>query len=95
MSEMLFAIIAYDNPGSDEARIEHRDGHIAHFKSHADKIAVAGPMSGSASGSLVIFRAETEAEARSFIEADPFFPAGVWSRIEVMQFKAASGAWAG
>ena len=95
MGGMLFAIIAYDNPASDEARARYREGHIAHFNAHADQIAVAGPMSGATSGSLVIFRADTESEARSFIEADPFYPAGVWARIEVMQFKAASGAWSG
>lgn len=93
MRETLFAIIAYDRPGGEDARAEHRDGHLAHFKAHAERLAVAGPMSGSASGSLVIYRATDEAEARAFIEADPFHGAGVWDRIEVMQFKAASGSW--
>ena len=94
MSETLFAIIAYDNPGSDVARTEHRDGHLAHFRAHAAQIAVAGPLSGEISGSLVIYNAQTAEEARAFIEADPFHSARVWSRIEVMQFKAASGSWA-
>lgn len=93
MSQTLFAIIAYDNPGSDAARAEHRDGHLAHFKAHAAQIALAGPMSGDASGSLIIYNAENAQEARDFIEADPFHTAGVWRSIEVMQFKAASGNW--
>lgn len=93
MSEGLFAIIAYDRAGSDAARAEHREGHLAHFKANADKIAVAGPMSGEASGSLVIFRAASAEEARAFIEGDPFHAAGVWERIEVAAFKAASGQW--
>lgn len=94
MGEGLFAIIAYDNPGSDQARAKYREGHLAHFQAHAERLAVAGPLSGSQSGSLVIYRAESEAEARTFIESDPFWPASVWSRIEVLQFKAASGDWA-
>lgn len=95
MSDALFAIIAYDREGSEDARAQHRDGHLAHFKAHSDKLAVAGPMSGSNTGSLVIYRAQSEEEARAFIEGDPFYSAGVWDRIEVMQFKAASGTWAG
>ncbi|MEO1019805.1 MAG: YciI family protein [Pseudomonadota bacterium] len=94
MDGALFAIIAYDKSGSQQARIEHRDGHLAHFNAHADRIAVAGPMSGSQSGSLVVYCADSEDEARYFIEMDPFFSAGVWARIEVMSFKAASGVWA-
>lgn len=93
MDTMLFAIIAYDSPDSGDARASHREGHLAHFKAHADKIAVAGPLTGAASGSLVIYRADSEETARAFIEADPFYPAGVWQRCEVMQFKAASGQW--
>ncbi|WP_394728705.1 YciI family protein [Altererythrobacter sp. GH1-8] len=94
MSEILFAIIAYDNPDSDAARVEHREGHLSHFKAHAAQIAVAGPMVGEKSGSLVIYNAENAEEARAFIEADPFHAAGVWGSIEVMQFKAATGTWA-
>ena len=93
MSDQLFVIIAKDRPGSDDARAECRDGHLAHFKSHADQIAVAGPFSGEASGSLVIFRAGDAAEARAFIEADPFYPAGVWESIDVHAFRAGSGDW--
>lgn len=95
MSDSLFAIIAYDRSGSDKARSTHRDGHLAHFRSHADRISVAGPLSGSASGSLVIYQASNAAEARDFIEGDPFHAAGVWDRIEVLHFKAGSGKWAG
>lgn len=94
MTDGLFAIIAYDRPGSDELRVEHRDGHIAHFRAHAGKIAVAGPMSGGISGSLVIFRAESESEARAFIQGDPFWAAGVWDRIEIAIFKAGTGGFA-
>lgn len=93
MSASLFAIIAYDGPGDDGARASHHDGHVAHFKAHKDKIAVSGPLSGPLSGSLVIYKAETLEEARTFIESDPFFPAGVWERVEVTNFKASMGDW--
>ena len=93
----LFAIIALDAPGSDDARTAHRDGHLAHFKAHAGDIAVAGPIfddDGASKGSLVILKAGSAAAARAWIEADPFYPAGVWQSIDVSAFKAASGEWA-
>ncbi len=94
MSDNLFAIVAIDRKGSDNLRQEHRDGHLAHFRGHAEDIRVAGPLSGSASGSLVIYKCEAEEEARTFIEGDPFHTAGVWERIEIFAFKAGSGVWA-
>lgn len=93
MSGTLFAIIAYDRAGSEDARARCREGHLAHFRAHSGRLAVAGPMSGSTTGSLVIYMAQSEEEARVFIEGDPFYSAGVWDRIEVLNFKAASGNW--
>jgi uncharacterized protein len=93
MSGTLFAILAFDAPGSDAKRAEHRDGHLAHFRAHAAMIAVGGPLGGTASGSLVIVEAESEEEARAFIEADPFHAAGVWENVRVHASCAGSGYW--
>lgn len=90
----LFAIIALDAPGSEAKRVQQRDGHLAHFRQHADRIAVAGPLGGDQSGSLVIYNAQDEQEARDFIMADPFAADGVWAEVRVFAFKASSGAWA-
>lgn len=78
---MLFAILAQDRKGTEDARQTQREGHLAHFQSHKGKIALAGPLTsddGRSVGSLVIFEAESEAEAGAFIRADPFYVAGVW-----------------
>ena len=90
----LFAIIARDVAGSDDLRAKHREGHLAHFRAHADRIAVAGPLGGEVPGSLVIFEAESSEAVRAFIEGDPFYPAGVWESVEIASFKAGSGRWA-
>lgn len=79
---MLYAIIVRDRDDTELARQQHRDGHLAHFSKHKDQIALAGPLSaddGRSVGSLVIFEAESEAEAGAFIRADPFYGAGVWA----------------
>lgn len=88
---MLFAIVTRDAPGSDAARKTHHEAHIAHFKAHKDLIALAGPLSdesGASAGSLVVVDMETHELARAFIEADPFFPAGVWNDIQITSLKA-------
>ena len=93
MNNTMFAIIAMDAPGSEALRAEHREGHLAHFRRHADNILVAGPLSGTATGSLVIYSAASEEEARAFISGDPFHDHGVWGSIDVLQFKAGLGRW--
>lgn len=89
----LFAILAMDAPDVADLREDHHAEHVAHFKAHAQNLALAGPLSSEQSGSLVIYRAASEEQARTFIEADPFFPAGVWKEIKIYDFRAASGEW--
>jgi uncharacterized protein YciI len=89
-----FAILAMDGPDSAGLRQQHREGHLAHFRANADKLAVAGPLTGDQAGSLVIVRAESEAEAEAFIRQDPFHHAGVWESIQIFPFRPASGVWA-
>lgn len=90
----LFAIVAIDASGVAHLREAHHAEHVAHFKAHSKNLAVAGPIGGGETGSLVIYRAVSEDEARTFIEGDPFFPAGVWKEINIYEFRAASGEWA-
>lgn len=93
MTKSLFAILAFDGPGSADKRAEHREGHLAHFKAHADSIMVSGPLGGVSSGSLVIYEAGSADEARAFINGDPFFVAGVWNDVRVHDFRAGAGHW--
>ncbi|MEE4211748.1 MAG: YciI family protein [Parvularcula sp.] len=67
--------------------------HLAHIEAHIDDYAVAGPLKedGETVGSLVILKAEDEAEARSKFEADPYFESGVWKSIEVKHFLGVAG----
>lgn len=87
---MLYAIMVQDRDDAEAARKQHRDGHLAHFRSHRDRIALAGPLfsdDGSSAGSLIIFTAESEVEARDFICADPFHQSGVWEEPVIMRYK--------
>lgn len=88
---MLFAIVLNDAVGSDAARQEHHAGHVAHFGAHKANIALAGPLAdeqGDSVGSLVVYQADTEQDARDFIQGDPFYDAGVWKEVSITRFKA-------
>ena len=87
---MLYAIWVHDRVGSETARQQHREGHLAHFAAHKVQIALAGPVSaddGRSVGSLVIYDAQSEAEASEFIRADPFCGGGVWQEPVIARFK--------
>lgn len=93
-----FAIIAWDAPGSDAARKEMMKAHLDHFERGLDKIAIAGPLrdaDGNSAGSLLIVKAETPEEVHAIMAADPYHAAGIWSKIEVLGFRAAAGEWIG
>ena len=93
-----FAIIAHDKAGAGPVRIEKLKEHLAHIEANLDRFAVAGPLrdgQGAPSGSLLVVKAASEAEARAFLQSDPYFAAGVWADIEVAPFSAVAGDWVG
>lgn len=93
-----YAIIARDRPGAAAVRMEKLKQHLAHVEGHLDRLAVAGPMrdeAGAFTGSLLIVKAESEADARALLEADPYYQAGIWNDIDVRAFGAVAGDWVG
>lgn len=93
-----FAIYCTDAPDSGQKRIDARDAHFAHVASTLDHFSIAGPLrdeTGATVGSLLIVKAENEAEARKCVEADPFFAAAIWADIRITEFVPAAGEWIG
>jgi uncharacterized protein len=96
-----FAIIAHDHIDASDKRLIHLAAHLEHVTKHLDRYAVAGPLrdTGNADGviaaSLLIVKADSAAEARTFLETDPYFHAGVWRAIEIYDFNAVAGDWVG
>lgn len=94
----FYAIITRDRPGAQATRMEKLREHLAHVEEHMDSLAVAGPLrdeAGAFTGSLLVVKAESEAEARELLKSDPYFKADIWSDIEVRAFNAAAGEWVG
>lgn len=94
----LFLIIAWDAAGAQGLRAESRAAHFAYIETIIDRIAIAGPMKtsdGGFAGSMLVYKAESEADAWALLEGDPYFKAGVWDRHEIHPFVAAAGDWVG
>jgi uncharacterized protein len=74
---MKFATtITYGNPDKiAEIRPVHRE-YLSSLKEQG-KLFASGPFEDD-SGALIIYEAESEDEARGFLESDPFYEAGVF-----------------
>ena len=89
---MLYAMIAKDAPGALQTRLDTRPVHLDHLKSLGKKLVFAGALLNAdeqPEGSIVIFEAETLAEAEAMAAADPFVPAGVFASYEVKRWRIA------
>lgn len=87
---MLYAIHCLDQPHAPALRKTHFEAHQAFLKASPLRIVVAGPLQDDAGaaavGSLLIVEAASRAEVEAFNAADPYFKAGVWSRIDITRF---------
>lgn len=89
---MLFAMIAKDAPGALQKRLDTRPVHLDHLNSLGSKLVFAGALldeEEQPEGSLVVFEAESLAEARKMADADPFVVAGVFASYEVKRWRLA------
>ncbi|MEM6908173.1 MAG: YciI family protein [Pseudomonadota bacterium] len=93
----LFAFYCLDGEHGSELREKFLSEHLAHVEAHIDDFAVAGPLKHDEKtiGSLLVIKADSEAEARTKFEADPYFAAGVWQSIRTAVFMGVAGDWVG
>jgi len=79
--------------------MEHLADHLAHIKTVADRIKIAAPLRDEDEseflGSLLVVTATDLAGARTFIEADPYFKADIWSEITIDKLGTSAGDWVG
>lgn len=90
-SQMLFAFLCTDKPGHLNVRMDTRPAHLEHLnKLNADgTLKMAGPFlddDGKPNGSLVIVEVEDMAAARALAEADPYYQAGLFEKVEVKPY---------
>ncbi len=93
----LYAFYCRDGEKAPELRERLLGEHLAHVETHIDDYAIAGPLKkeGQTVGSLLVIKADSDAEARAKFEADPYFAAGVWQSIRTQEFLGVAGDWVG
>ncbi|QUL36957.1 YciI family protein [Erythrobacter sp. JK5] len=91
----LYCFYCQDGEHAPRMRERLLAEHLAHIEAHIDDYAVAGPLKrgDETIGSLLVIKADDEAEARAKFEADPYFDAGVWQSIRTSEFLGVAGDW--
>lgn len=87
---MLFALVAYDKPGSVERRMAIRPEHLKHLESLGQRLKLAGPFldeKGNMVGSIVLMEAESLEAAEADFRRDPFVAQGLFDSITIKPWK--------
>lgn len=98
---MAWTALCIDHEDIDTGtlRRDARDAHFAYIESIMDRLLVAGPLTLPGSkryhGSLFVYRVDSEADARSLLEDDPYWQVGIYASCELHPFVPAAGSWVG
>lgn len=96
---MAWLAMSEDVENSAAIREEHLAAHLVYIEAILHKIEVGGPMNTEENpeytSSAIIYKVETEAEAKALFEADPYFKAGLYASTILRQFKPVVGNWVG
>jgi uncharacterized protein YciI len=93
---MLYLIVAFDgtDDGAPARRAAARPSHLeaARPRNEEGRLPFGGAMlseAGAMIGSAIVIEAADEAEARAYVENDPYTKGGVWVKYDVWPFKRA------
>lgn len=87
---MLFVIKCIDKADHLNVRMENRPAHVEFLKSYGEQLFAAGPTlndQDEMNGSVVILDVESEADAQSFCENDPYAKAGLFESVSIAKWK--------
>jgi len=88
--EILYAIIAIDHRDFQKIRADTRPRHLEFIEENKDKVAIAGPFlndAGESIGSFYVVRVSDEADARRFIESDPYSGVNLFSDVQIRRWR--------
>ena len=92
---MLFVRIAYNAPGSEEARARHFPPTRRIYKMGGSIIAQSGPLYAASGdervGALIVFNAPDLADVEAFSARDPFIQSGVYGDVRILRFDKTMG----
>jgi uncharacterized protein len=90
----LFTLVCQDKPGALDLRLATREAHLAYLTGFGDQLKLAGPLldvEGQPAGSLLVFEAESLAEAEGFAAGDPYAQAGLFDQVDIRGFRKVLG----
>ena len=90
----LYVLTCIDKPDSLALRMATREAHLAYVRGFLDRLPAAGPFldaNDNMAGSMLIFEAESLAEAEAFSANDPYRQAGLFERVEIRPFRLTLG----
>ncbi len=92
---MHFVAICLDKPDSLAKRLDVRAAHLAFLAEKAGMVKLGGPFldaAGQPCGSMLVVACAGEAEARAFLDEDPYAKAGLFSSVDLRPFRPVVGA---
>ncbi len=87
---MLFALIAFDQPGHVAKRLELRPDHLKFLESLGDSLKLAGPYLNEKEegiGTILLLEAPSLADARAAFARDPYAQAGLFDTLSIKPWR--------
>ena len=96
---MAWLAMSQDVENGTAIREEYLAAHLEYIESILHKIEVGGPMNTEQNpeytSSVIIYRVDSEADAKTLLENDPYYKAGLYASTKLMQFNPVVGNWVG
>jgi uncharacterized protein YciI len=90
---MPFMIETFDKAGHHDLRLKVRPAHLEYLDAHASLLIACGAKlsddNSMAQGGLYLLDVESRIEADHFIQADPFYQAKLFERVEICRWRKA------
>ena len=90
---MPYIIETFDKPGSLEIRKEHRPAHLKFLEDNKKLLIACGAKlnddGSDLGGGIYIVNLESREVVQAFIEADPFFTAGLFADVRITRWRKA------
>jgi uncharacterized protein YciI len=92
---VYFIIVNTDKPGQNALRLATRPVQHAYLDGFAERIPFAGPTvtedASQSMGNLIVFEADSYADAEAFARADPYAKAGLFDTTCIRPWKCTFG----
>lgn len=90
---MPFIIETFDKPSHQAVRQAHRPAHLDFLDTHKHLLLACGAKlnddGSDQGGGLYVVDLDTREAAQAFIEADPFFTAGLFDKLTITRWRKA------